>query len=59
MGDLEFTYRKLLEKPSEKNFSEDFLSRLNCLQQVAGDSQTGHHNAHHAHQLDEDVQRRT
>ena len=29
------------------------------LQQVAGDRQTGHHDAHHAHQLDEDVQRRT
>ena len=26
------------------------------LQQVASDRQTGHHNAHHAHQLDEDVQ---
>ena len=27
------------------------------LQQVAGDRQTGHHDAHHAHQLDENVQR--
>ena len=28
-----------------------------ALQQVASNRQTGHHNAHHAHQLDEDVQR--
>ena len=26
------------------------------LQQVAGNRQTSHHDAHHAHQLDEDVQ---
>ena len=28
------------------------------LQQVASDGQASHHNAHHAHQFDEDVQRR-
>ena len=30
-----------------------------ALQQVASNRQTSHHNTHHAHQLDEDVQRRS
>ena len=39
-----------------RKFPEDFLSIKMPLQQVASYGQTGHHDAHHAHQLDEDVQ---
>ena len=54
----------LFSKTVPKNFPQEalggsFLIRPKTLQQVAGDRQTGHHDAHHAHQLDEDVQRRT
>ena len=48
--------------PPRKNLEGLFIGIIPTslsLQQVAGDRQTGHHDAHHAHQLDEDVQRRT
>ena len=54
-----------IQKTCQKKFSEkapgEFLVIPNykLLKQVAGNGQTGHHDAHHAHQLDEDVQRRT
>ena len=48
------------KKSSKKKLSEDFfIPKFKPLQQVASNRQTGHHDAHHAHQLDEDVQRRT
>ena len=45
--------------PPRKNLEGLFFGLIPTsqpLQQVAGDRQTGHHNAHHAHQLDKDVQ---
>ena len=45
--------KKILRENSRRIF---FIPKHKLLQQVASDRQTGHHDAHHAHQLDEDVQ---
>ena len=47
------------KKSSEKSSQRIFCPTKMLLQQVTSDRQTSHHDAHHAHQLDEDVQRRT
>jgi hypothetical protein len=50
-------FKKCAKKNSPRKLPENFfIPFYKLLQQVAGNRQTGHHDAHHAHQLDEDVQ---
>ena len=50
-------FKKCAKKNSPRTLSENFfIPKHKLLQQVASNGQTGHHDAHHTHQLDEDVQ---